>query len=248
MTGDFSASQLLQIKLKAEQMWNDAQAFAHLRPNAEAAVTVLSHQTARFREMEDRNKDNKVKVTWVKTCDIKAQDCEPNCDLDEPEVETQGQEYEYDICKKTGFSVDEETLRTNNYNFAEVVAPSLATAIKTLDEFWAQQTLIKLKAFSGVNLAAAPFTFQAPINATVVPANLYGNPLGGYSGFQLPTIFTKQMIQNKINNAYYIDNGRMWLEYQNSMLQRGATEGMSVAGLSRAQSLDVNFDIFNFYE
>lgn len=246
MTGDFSASQLLQIKLKAEQMWSDAQAFAHLRPNADAAVAVINHQTARFAELEDRNKDNTIKVTFVKTCGIGTDDCEPNCTLDEPEVETAGKDFAFDICKKTGFSIDAETLRKNTYNFAEVVAPSLATAIKKLDEFWAQQVLVKLKAFSGVNIAAQPFTYQTPINATVVPAALYGNPLGGYSGFQLPTMFIKQMIQNKIDNAYYIDNGRMWLEYQNSLLQRGSTDSAAVSGLQRAQQLDVNFDIFNF--
>jgi hypothetical protein len=245
--GDFSASQLLLIKLKAEQMWSDSQQGADYQPNANAAVSVLAHQTARFDALEDREKDNKIKVTWIKNCDIAVADCSTNCDLVEPEVETAGKDYEYDICKKTGFSINEEKLRTNTYSFAEVVAPSLAKAVKVLDEFWAQRIILKLKAFSGVNIAPKPFTFSIAKNATVIPNALYGSPMGGaYTGMQLPTMFIKQMTQNKIQSSYYLDNGRMWLEYNNSMLMRGTTTDTGVAGLQRAQNLDVSFDLFNF--
>lgn len=245
MQGDFSASQLLAIKLKAEEMWSDAQSGADFQPYADAAVIVSQNQTARFQQLENPNKDNKVIVNWVKACEVEVEDCETNCTLDEPEVETAGKEYEYDICKKVGFSIDAEKLRSNTYNFDEVVAPSLAMAIKKLDEFWAQKILVKMKAFAGVNLAPQPFNFDVPKNATIVPASLYGT-VGSYTGFQLPTILTKQMIQNKINSPYFIDNGRLWLEYQNSLLKSGATDGASIAGLNRARGLNVNFDLFNF--
>ena len=148
-TGQFTASQLLETRLKAEQMWTDSQRAASLAPEAEAAVAVLEHQTARFDVFDDINKDIKVKVTFIDACGITAKDCDNSCDLSEDELSTGAKEYEPNICKKSGFSVNETKLRTNDYGQSEVVMEGLAASVKALDEFWAQQILVKLKMFSG---------------------------------------------------------------------------------------------------
>ena len=243
--GDFSPSQLLAIKLKAERMWSDSAMNADFIPNAAAAQIGIAKQTARFRELDNPEKDNQVVVNWVKACDVEVEDCETNCTLEEPELETTGKTYEYDLCKKVGFSVNREKLRTNTYDRDEVVARGIAKCLKQLDEYWAQTYLAKAKAFSSVNIAPAPFNFDVAKNHTVVPAAHYGT-FGSNSGFQLPTLMNLQMIRNKYNNVFYLDNGRMFVEYQNTLARVGATDGASREAIARANALDVNFDLFNF--
>lgn len=246
MTGNFSASQLMKIQLKAENMWADSAAMTEFIPNAETAIIVERNQTARFKELDNNGKKNKVAISWIKACDMAVRDCTTDCELDEDEADTAVEEYEYDTCFETGFSVDATALESNIYNFDEVVARLMLKAVKLLDERWAQTILAKIKAGAGINQFPQPFTYNAAKNATVVPAALYGNPLANYTGFQLPSIWTKQMIQNQMQDVYFLDNGRLWVDYQNATLMAGATDGAAKAGAARANSLNVNFDMFNF--
>lgn len=246
MKGDFSKSQIQTIQLKAESIWADSAAMTEYIPNAEAAIVVQRNQTARFRELDRDGKKNEIGISWIKACEAEVTKCSSDCELYGEEVETDVKKYEYDECFETSFKIDATKLEKNIYNFDEVVARAMLKHVKLMDERWAQTILAKLKGYSGINQYPAPFTYDAANNVTVVPSSLYGNPLGFYTGFQLPTLWTKQMLQNQMQDVYFLDNGRLWTEYQNSILQRGSTDGMSVSGLSRALSLRVNFDLFNF--
>ena len=110
--GDFTASELQVIRLKAEQFYKDNTAL--YTPEANSAIAVLENQTARFKAFENVDKDVKVAVTWLDACGIEAKDCEETCEIEEDEIESKKKEYEPNICKSAGFSLDSRKLRTND--------------------------------------------------------------------------------------------------------------------------------------
>lgn len=232
--GDFSPSALLAIKLKAEQMWTDSRLSADFKANADAAKAVLDNQTATFRELDNPEKDNQIVVNFLNPCAIVAQDCESNCDLTEAEMESGAKTYALDLCKKAGFGVDAETTRTNTYSVEEESARGLAAALKALDEYWAQQVLVKLKAFAGVNVAPAPWTWAA--NTTSVPAADYN--------VGMVANLINQAILNKMPSAYYIDNGGLYVPWLNAQLAAGNLDGKGDA--ARIAAIKLYFDQWNF--
>ena len=119
--GEFTPSQLMELRLKAETSWTGTAFELSKTKNVEAAKAVLENQTAKFSGFDDPDKDRKVKVMWINSCGTEVEDCEDNCALDEQELSTAAKEYEPDLCKKTGFSIDEEKLRTNEYGMEELI-------------------------------------------------------------------------------------------------------------------------------
>lgn len=233
--GDFSASALIQIKLKAEQMWTDSRLAADKKANAAAAVAVKTNSTARFQILTDPDKENTAKVTFVNPCAVTADDCTSDCDIDGNELETGGKEYALDLCKESKFSVNAETLRTNTYSVEEVAAEGLAAAIKELDEWWAQQVLVKLKAFSGINVSAAPYTYAA--GTTTIPN-------ASYNLSAITEIMYDAILNKMSSNAYYVNNGDLWTAWTNAVLNAGNAEGKGDA--EKIKQLRMYFDLFNF--
>lgn len=234
--GDFTATQLLKIKLKAEQMWKNSQLNNSLAANAEAAKAVLENQTARITELQNPDKDREVTINWINPCAMEAADCESNCDIDEAELETDGKDYALDLCKKTGFNVDREKIRTNSYEREEIVAAGMMRALTVLDEWWAGQALTKLKAFAGVNVAPAPWTYNDGTSTTEVPA----------ADWTLDMIanFLYQTQLNKMPGSYYINDGNLWVQWMNAQLQSGNLDGKGDA--ARIAAIKMYFDSFNF--
>jgi hypothetical protein len=242
--GDVTASQLLQIKLKAEQMWQDSQLMAEYMPNADAAIAVLKNQTARFEELTNSNIDNKVTVNWINPCGITVQDCEPLCTLDGQELSTGGNDYELSMCKQTlGLKINREKFRTNLYDYDEFVAAGILQHIKALDEYWAQQILVKLKAFAGVNVAVAAggiasngFSWDG--NTTQIPADQYN--------VQILTKLLQQQIINKMPAGYIIDDGWMYQSINNSLIDQQNLNAQGDAKRAATLAGRVTFDQFNF--
>src|ERR1044072_562466 len=169
--GEFSPSALLAIKLKAEQIWTDSRLAQEYKANSDSAKAVLENQTATFRELDNPEKDNQIVVNFINPCAIVVEDCVSNCDITEDELESGAKTYTLDLCKKTGFAVDAEKMRTNTYTVEEQSARGLASSLKARDDYWSQQVLVKLKAYAGVNVAPAPWTWAA--GTTSVPAADY---------------------------------------------------------------------------
>lgn len=232
--GDFSPSALQKIMLRAEETWSTGIRSTQFQANAVAAQAVLANQNARIQALEDPNKDNVVRITWVQACPPTPEDCESNCDLDEPELEGMAKDYELDMCKKVGFSVDAEKTRTNVYTVEQEAAEGIASHLMALDEWVAQQTLVKLKAFSGINVAPEPYTWAA--GTTTVPAADYNRKMVAW--------LQQQQILNRMPGAYYIDNGSLWLDWQNAMLDAGNLDG--AGDMARIKALKMYFDQFNF--
>lgn len=214
-SGNFTASELQTLKLKAEQFYqNNTSQYA---PEAVSAKAVLENQTARFRAFEDVNKDQKIAISWLDACGIVAEDCEETCEIDMPELESKSKLYEPNICKQSGFSIDTRKLRTNDYTSDELLLEGTNASIKALDEFWAKQVLAKLKTFAGVNVAPAPYTFDAVNATTNVPTADYN--------LRLLANWIQQAKLNKIANPYFIDNGSLFIEMLNAQFNSGNFDG-----------------------
>jgi hypothetical protein len=234
--GDFTKSELLKIKLKAESMWKDSRLMADFQPEAEAARAVLANQTATMPEILNRDKDRTLVVTWINACGIVAEDCETNCGLDENELESGSKEYVPDICKKAGFSVDAEKSRTNAYEVTEIAARGQLMAIKAMDEYWARQAIIKMKSFAGVNVAPAPWTYDNVDKSTDVPTADWN--------VKMIANLLQQARLNKMGSPYFVDNGSLYLEWMNAQLDGGNLDGKGDA--ERIRQIKLFIDQFNF--
>lgn len=232
--GDFSPSVLQKIMLRAEEVWSGGVRAEQYKANSVAAQAVLANQNARITPLQDPDKDLTVRINWLDTCGAAAEDCESNCDLTEDEIESKGQDYTLDLCKKAGFSVDAEKTRTNVYDVENIAAEAMASKLKVLDEWVAQQTLVKLKAFSGVNVAPQPYTYAA--GTTSIPEADYNRKLVAW--------LQMQQVLNKMPGAYYIDNGALYLDWKNAQLDAGNLDGKGDA--TRVNALNMYFDLFNF--
>ena len=114
----------------------------------------------------------------------------------------------------------------------------LNASIKALDEFWAKQLLVKLKTFTGVNVAPQPFTFDAGLKTTLVPEANYN--------LKLLANWIQQAKLNRIANPYFIDNGSLFLEMLNAKFQAGNADGAGDASRLAQLSKLLYDDQFNF--
>jgi len=233
--GDFSSSALVRIKLKAEEMWADSRLAADKKANAAAAVAVKQNSTARMTQLTDPGKENSVRVNFLNPCAVAVQDCTSDCDINGPEIESGGKDYDLDLCKEVPFSVNAEKTRTNTYSVEEEAAEAMAFAIKALDEWWAQQVLVKLKAFSGINVSAAPYTYAA--GTTTIPNASYNLSV-------VAEIMNDALLNKMGTNTYYINNGDLWVAWTNALLNSGNLDGKGDA--ERLKQLRMYFDQWNF--
>lgn len=234
--GDFSPTQLLKLQLKAELMWKDSQLAASTVPHADAAIAVLSKQTARFEVFSNRDKDLEVRVNWIDPCSVVAEDCVESCDEEQPELGTNGKDYKPNICKQSGFSIDQEKFRTNQFGLEETFAVGLQGAKKALDEYWAQQVLVKLSTFAGVNVSNPNYN---PVgNSTLIP--LLGQNLSSL------TQLMQDGMLNRIDNAYFIDNGIFYQALTNAAFDAGNAEGKGAAARLKVFQDVFYTDMWNF--
>ena len=237
--GQFTESQLLETRLKAEQYWKNSAHAASYTPEATSAKAVLENQTMKFDAFEDYvTKERKVKVTWLDACGAEVRDCVSTCELTEEEIESKSKEYQPDICKQIGFAVDCTKLTTNDYTSDEVVLHGIATRVKALDEYWARQILAKLAAYAGINVAPAPFTFDAPSMTTLVPENAYN--------LRMLANILQQGKLNRMSDVYMIDNGALYLEMLNAKFNAGNAEGKGDATRMSMFEKMLYDDQFNF--
>lgn len=242
--GDFTASQLQEINLKAEQMWTDSMLAASLKPEAEAARAVIERQTVKFKEFDDYDtKERKVKVTFIDPCAIEAEDCDETCDITADELSTKSKSYFPNLCKMAKFSVDSIKIKTDSYDSQELVAQGVAGAVKVLDEWWAQQVLVKIKTFAGVNVAPFPFVYDAVAKTTKftdLDPSIYR------SNLQLLANFIQQAKLNRIPSPYMIDNGTFFVDMLNAAFDSGNAEGKGYAVRLKAFADMLYDDQFNF--
>lgn len=233
--GDFSRSKILQIQVKAEQMWADSKAV--LQPtHIDSVKAIMDNQTARFQELTDSPKQNKVVVTWLEDCNISTTDISDDCKLDGVELASNSKEYEVNLGQQTSYKVDVRNERTNTYTTDEVVARGLMNRLNALDQYWAKLVLAQLKAASGTNKAPSPFTFNATDKTTYIPDAQYNQ--------KVIANLIQQGILNDLNNPYFISDGEFFVDFLNANFDAANADGRG--DYNRVQALNLYFDQVNF--
>ena len=242
--GDLTASELLQIRLKAEEAWADGKYRDDYMADADGIIKQLNSQTARFRELDNPEKDNQVELTWLKPCDIEVEDFDRTtdvCQINGTEFDSDARTYEMDLLKAVTFSIDDEKLRTNDYMHDELVVNGILRADKQLAEFMNSQYLAFLASEAGANPAviankAAPMTWDAPSSSALIPSGSYN--------IGMVANLIKQSIYNKSRNLFYIENGDLFEEWENAGLNSGNLDGKGDD--NRRGKIDLTFDMFGF--
>lgn len=231
-----TATQLLVLRQKAENVWANSALTNSQTPNTETAKAILENQTATFRVLDNREKDLKVAVTFLNACGITTETCEDNCDISGNPISSGVKELTPDICQKADFTISENSVRGNDYAMEEMFQQAMTNAVNQLDAFWSVQSLAKLKSFAGVNAFPQPFTFDATGKTTNVPSANYN--------VELIAHLINQAQMNQMGDAYFIDNGSLWLPFFMAEMNAGNLDGKGQANL--INQVKMYFDRFNF--
>jgi hypothetical protein len=143
--------------------------------------------------------------------------------------------------QKTGFSINEEKLRTNTYTMEDLIADGMLKCSKELDEWWNKQLMTKIKSFVGVNAAVAggdmaPFTWDGASSTSFIPTGNYD--------VKIVSSVIRQQLLNNVNSAYFIENGSLFEPWWNAQIQKGNLDGAGDA--ARIKELKLYFDMWNF--
>lgn len=233
---DLTASKLLELRMKLENSWKGTALERSKAVNVESAKAVLANQTAKFSGLDDWQKDNKIKVTFINNCALDVSDCEDNCTLDGAEYGTGAKDYAPNFCKKVDFSINEEDFRTNDYTLEEMFTENTTRALGKLDEWVAQTVLTKIQSYAGPNAYPAPWTYNNTNKDTEVPASQWG--------LSMIPILLNQMTLNNMGDVYYINDGSLFIDFYNAMINQGNLDGKGNATL--IQQLKMYFDQINF--
>lgn len=234
--GDMTATEIMEIKVKAEEMWADGVYGEQYKPQSQTAQAIIANQTAKFRAFDDPSRDNELIVDWIDVCSMTDRACTPSCDLSEAELATNSQPVVPDVCREAGFSIDREKLRTNTYTREELAAQGQMRAVQLLDEYWNKVAVTKLKAFSGDNLYPAPYTFNSGANTTEIPDADYNRKLYAY--------FLRIAALHRIPSYYFVDNGGLFEDFIDAGVDAGNMDGKGDA--ERWAKMKFYFDMFGF--
>lgn len=233
---DLSKTDLLRLNAKAETVWTESALKNSLGVQTESVKAVLANQTAKFVEFDDYRKDNKLGIIFVDPCGKQVRDCTTTCDLDEAESGTDIIEYEPNLCKEIGFSINEDKLRTNMFNLEDIYAEDISTSLNAMDEYLSTYILAGLKANVGVNVSPDPYTWNNVAKTTSVPAAAYNLDL-------IPDMINDALM-NKMGNVYFIDSGALWKDFFKAQINEGNAEGKGNKRMT--DIVNMYFDQFNF--
>lgn len=242
--GDFTVSQHLAFLLKAEEKWADGKFADNLKPHVDSLVKQLNNQTARFEELDNKDKDNVVHLTWIKSCGIATTDLDRSediCTITGTELESDADTYEMTLQQKISLSIDAEKIRVGTYELDEQVAHIMLRADKELSEWWNKQYLTALKASAGPNIPAidgdgAPMTWDAGNSTTNIPEANYS--------VKIMANLVKQMQLNQVDAGFYINRGSLFEAWLDAGYDAGNAEGKGDS--VRKSAVDMTFDMWNF--
>jgi hypothetical protein len=215
--GDFSATALQDVYIELDRMFPGNRTQKENVTEVETARAILENQTAQFEILENKIKDYEVQVTWLDTCGITARECTPDCTITGPELESKKQLYTLDLCQEAAFSVDLEKFRTNTLTREDVVPKGIARIMEELDKYVAEQAALKLDASAGYNSYVNGYTWDNANKTTVIPATDYNRKIAAY--------LMLAARRNRITNPYMIDDGNIWQDLQNALIDSGNSDG-----------------------
>jgi hypothetical protein len=216
----FTASQLLKIQARADQMWADNRTRIDYIAEAEVVKALQAETTAQLDPLQDMNKTRTVKLIWLKTAAIAADAKTDDCDFTFPELSSDSTEYAIDLFQETGFSVKELATRTDEFSLADQIAKGTLACDKALSEYLAATSVAKLEAYRGTNNflshpGSVAWTFAA--GDTTVPADQWT------SGIMPKLSLTARM--NHFLNPAIIAGRALWYEMEEAMNNQPNAEG-----------------------
>lgn len=232
--GNFSCSQRAEIQLKTEQIWADNAANKDYLGEVEALTAIRAQQTVRLAPLQNPEKDDTVKLIWVKDCDETIADCSDECTVGGAELETACETHTLDLCKTVGFTVDEKAMRTNVTDVNELIAKGFLRKMKTLDEYLAQQLVNEVYLMRGVNQYSGGKGTVAGFNTTV-PAAFWGPSLFSYFGLVAK--------KNKFSSPYLLSGTNLYEAAWNTRMNTANSDGKGAANMFG--SMTTYFDVFN---
>jgi hypothetical protein len=149
-SGVFSETQLLDIRIKAEQLGLDSRIGLQYKANVNTILALQAAQTARIIPLERKDKDHEVEIEWINACGIEVGD-NVSCVVGGEELSTNTEKHALDIEKVVNFTVDDSAFINNDFGREEAIAKGFMRADKVLSEYLAQTAVAKLESFKGVN-------------------------------------------------------------------------------------------------
>lgn len=233
--GTFTCAELLTILVAIDRVWaNGGQTMQDFQSYAESVNVIRQRQTARFPELENKERDEKVKVYWVTDCNTSIEDCGNDCEIGGPELEARCEEYELDLCKRAGFTVKEKYFRQSNLTRQEVIAKGLMKRMKELDEYLAQTLIAKLNAFAGTNQFEGIGTVGASGTTYILPS---------FWTADLAAYFQQVAMMNKLTGAFMLHGNNLW--NVNWQAQLNSVDPNGKAALAKLGTIPQFWDPFN---
>ena len=230
----FSSANLVEIQLKTDVIWKDAQVNAFYKAEVEGLRAIRENSAATITPLEDTTKEYKVSINWVTTNNLVVSDgVVDNCVIDGPQVSSAKKPYVLDIFKKVDFSVTEQELKGSIFSREEVVAKGLLEALRLLDEQLATVSIAKADAYAGANMYLGSYTEVG--GKTLIPASVPAVNLFAY--------LDQARIINRMRDAFLIENGSM---YQAQLIAAYNSMNLDGKGTQAAfGSMKIYNDLFN---
>lgn len=231
--GGFTCATLAEVQLKADQIWADAASQKDYIANVEALTAVRKEQTVRIAPLETE-KDNQVKLIWVKDCGETTAACSDECTAGGDELEAACDTHELDLCRTIGFTVKEKALRSTVLTKEELVAKGFLKKMKVLDEYLATTLVAELDTMKGVNAYTSGKGTVSGFETAVGPA---------YWNASLFAYFNLVAKKNKFTNPYLLSGTNLYEAYLLAQANSGNGEGKGAKSLF--DSFRTYFDVFN---
>jgi hypothetical protein len=175
--GDFSDSQLAELQLTVEKMWNEERTRREFEPDTDTTKAIIERQTADVAPVVGTtSREDTVSVKFIKTEGISStgavtSECEPDGD----ELESGKKDYTLNITREAEiFKVKHwQALRDNVFDPEQVIAKGLLKQRKLLDDYINQAVLTNLGTFAGSN--ALPNGYYTGFDTSTDPTYIADN-------------------------------------------------------------------------
>ena len=181
--GNIDCAITVEQKLALAQVWDDGGSVsAEYVAVTDAVRAVRTNQTARFKLLEDPDKDYDLKIWWPDDCrEGEPDDCEDECAVDGDVAGTQCVDYALTDCFGWSWAITEKMFRTSDMTPDQLVAVEILKAMKIMDEKLDRKAMDLLLAARGVNKFDAPAgQYNVGGLVTWIPAAAWNADLAAY--------------------------------------------------------------------
>ena len=225
-------------KLALAQVWDDGGSVsAEYVAVTDAVRLIRAGQTARFKYLEDPDKDRTLKVWWPDDCREGTDDCEDECAVDGPVAGTQCVDYALTDCFGYSWGITEKMFRTSDMTEDQLIAVELLKAMKVMDEKLDEKAIDLLLAARGVNkFDAGQYTVDGLV--TWIPAAAWNPDLAAY--LWLAAKKNKQTVPKVLTDTN--------LAQLSFLLENQTTDPMGASAIAKfnkafgGMTMDINMD------